>query len=65
MLFVSREVAIVIFGSISSAPVVLSHWGALEGGFFPLLLDLEAKYSLNSSSQEKKGDGMSFFVFLW
>lgn len=35
MLFVSQEVAMVIFGSIPSAPVVLSRWGALEGVFFP------------------------------
>jgi len=35
MLLVWEEVAMVIFGRIPSAPVVLCHRGALEGGFFP------------------------------
>lgn len=51
--FLSQEVAMVVFGSIPSVPVVLYHCGALDDViFYPLLADLEAKYSLNSSGQK-------------
>lgn len=51
----------VILGSIPSAPVVPSHYGArVLFFFFPHHQTLEAKYSLNSSCQEKESISLCF-----
>lgn len=61
VLFVSKEVAVVALGSIPSAPVVPSHYRARGLFFFPPHYQtLEAKYSLNSSCQEKESIFLCF-----